>query len=677
MLGGFILLAPLVVGSLWFLRSVPFFERLEGITVDYRFKARAAYDKPAHPDLLLVGIDEVALKTFGQWPWDRSIHGDLCQLLGEAKPAAVAFDILFTEPGNPEADAHLAESAAALPGFVSGAKFEENGKAGPQSDIGITRPLENIVGDRSRVVGQEYAVTPIPEIASRTQFAFVNAPPTGDDGIRRRLPMVIRVGGLIYPSLALKSLMLYKGANPSEVEVILGEQIRINGSRGLLEIPVTERGEVLINYRNSDSYKFLSYAELMGELGRHFIEGAPLPENFPKVENSILVVGQTAEGLEDLGPNPLQPIAPLVLTSVNVINNVLMGDYLVEIKGWTPAAIWFLVSWITFFLLRKQSIMLAVYVPLLLALIYLAIAFVVFGLWSIQLPVAIPLLGFLMLHSGATVIRWIEEQIERQRVGAELAETNRLKALIERDLQIAHNIQMSMLPEERPPFPGRPEIDVFGSTEPAKSVGGDLYDYFFVDDDHLFVVVGDVAGKGIPAALFMAMALAVVRSNAQETMDPGEVLRRTNNALSVRNASCTFVTTFCYVLNIRTGELRYANGGHNGPLLVGPGRTPELLPEEGSALGLMEDLSYNSHTISLAPGDCLVIYTDGITEAFDPEDNMFEEERLLAVAAERTDEQSSEEFFGNIRERLRTFVNGAPQADDITAVLLTYRGSAT
>ncbi len=669
----YFLLAPLIFGSLWLAEKSLVIEQMENLTVNYRFRWRAPYDPPADPRLVLVGIDEPSINSYGRWPWSRHLHGDLCQLVAVENPAVVAFDILFTEVGDHDEDMHLAEYAGKLPSFISGALAQSEAPVA----FGFptrTGQLSRIVGDQDAIMAWDHMVLPFPALAASSEFGFVNAPPSSADGIRREVPLVVKVGDKIFASLPLKAVMQLYQIGPEDVEVILGQEVRLQTNDGDLRIPINQKGQMLLNYRRPDRIENAGYSALFDELVRRHVQEQTPTAGFPTINGSVLVVGQVADGLADIGPNPLDKMAPLVQTVVTAIDNILQKDYLRVVQGWPLWVGWFATAWASLFLSRRCAISWAVIIPLLLIGLYTCIACWLFATHSLQLPVVVPVLAFIGLHGGFVVARWVEEQLEKKAVTARLEEANRARALMERELQIAKNIQASMLPQDDPPFPDRTEFEIFGLMEPAKSVGGDLYDYFFLDEERLFIVLGDVAGKGVPAALFMAMALSVIRSQATETPNLAEVLRRTNNALAMRNDSCTFVTTFCALLNVKTGQLDYANGGHNGPAFLTGDGAAFLLEEEGTALGLSEDRIFTNRQTVLLPGQSLVLYSDGVTEAFDSDKNMFEVERMLSSLSLCEPELTAEEIVRRLRQDLAAFVAQAPQADDITIVCLKYKG---
>ncbi len=256
----------------------------------------------------------------------------------------------------------------------------------------------------------------------------------------------------------------------------------------------------------------------------------------------------------------------------------------------------------------------------------------------------------------------------------ELTETTAAKERIESELKIAHDIQMGMLPKIFPAFPKRKEFDIYATIEPAKDVGGDLYDFFFLDEDHLCFTVGDVSGKGVPASLFMAITQTLIKTKATKGLTSATVLSRVNEDLSLDNPSLMIVTLFLGILNIRTGELEYCNGGHNPPYIIrASGELEPVETTDGMALGVMEDFHYKSKKVVLRKGDTLFLYSDGVTEAMSEKDELFTEERLEKELKLLRD-KPIQELINGIMDKLRAFSKGAPQSDDITMMRLKFYG---
>ena len=249
-----------------------------------------------------------------------------------------------------------------------------------------------------------------------------------------------------------------------------------------------------------------------------------------------------------------------------------------------------------------------------------------------------------------------------------------IKEQIEHELTVAKTIQMSMVPKVFPLPPNTLEIEVFAILESAKEVGGDLYDFFYIDEHHFCFVIGDVSGKGVPASLFMAVTKTLIQAKSGVGISSGEILFHTNNELCRGNDETMFVTLFCGILDIRTGEVEFSNAGHNRPYLYRADKRVEALdPKKGIALGIMDDFSFINEKILLVPGDAIIIYTDGVTEAMDKNDNMFSEERL-ENHIRALGEVSVKEITTSIVHEVKEFANGAPQSDDITILVLRYLG---
>jgi phosphoserine phosphatase RsbU/P len=259
---------------------------------------------------------------------------------------------------------------------------------------------------------------------------------------------------------------------------------------------------------------------------------------------------------------------------------------------------------------------------------------------------------------------------------ANLAATTAAKERIESELKIARTIQRNFLPRRFPPFPDRTEFDLYAHVEAAKAVGGDLYDFFLLDEHHLFFSIGDVSGKGVPAALFMAVTKTLLKGVARQNLRPSEVLARVNQELFTDNEELMFVTLFCGVLDLRTGELQYTNAGHLPPLRLASatGATWVDLPP-GCVLGIAPTDEYITKTLRLESMDTLLLYTDGVNEAMDPQQNLYGEARLQAFAASQIGvppKDLVEALFASVRG----FAGQEEKSDDITAMALQYRGNA-
>lgn len=263
---------------------------------------------------------------------------------------------------------------------------------------------------------------------------------------------------------------------------------------------------------------------------------------------------------------------------------------------------------------------------------------------------------------------------------AELKTMTAEKERIGAELDIARDIQTSMLPSVFPPFPERGEFDVYATMTPAKEVGGDFYDFYMIDDNRVAVVVADVSGKGVPAALFMVVVRTVLRNHARMKLSLSEVFDRVNDQLCENNLTDMFVTVFMGILDVTTGEFEFANAGHNPPLLFAGRETVFLSVKPGIAMGILAGFRYQTDWITLKPGDCLFLYTDGITEAENAADeSFFGKERLLASV--RTWRESGagdiHTLLPLVKNAVDAFAADTPQSDDLTMLGLIHYGKRT
>ena len=254
----------------------------------------------------------------------------------------------------------------------------------------------------------------------------------------------------------------------------------------------------------------------------------------------------------------------------------------------------------------------------------------------------------------------------------ELRATTAQKASMESELKIAHDIQISMLPKTFPPYPERHDIDIYGSLKAAKGVGGDLFD-FYIRDEKLFFCIGDVSGKGVPASLFMAVTRSLFRNISAHVAIPSEIMRTLNNAMLEGNETNMFVTVFIGVLDLQTGLLRYCNGGHNAPLLVG--RDVGALPCDANLpIGVIADFKFTQQEVSIDPQTTIFLFTDGLNEAEDSHHAQFGDLRIWNVAKRMLSENrhQPQQLIEEMTETVQRFVGDAEQSDDLTMLAIQY-----
>ena len=274
----------------------------------------------------------------------------------------------------------------------------------------------------------------------------------------------------------------------------------------------------------------------------------------------------------------------------------------------------------------------------------------------------------------AASIDRMEEEI--QDYVEEMTKITAEKERIGTELSLAAKIQASMLPHEFPPFPDRPEFDIYASMDPAREVGGDFYDFFFIDEDHLCLVMADVSGKGIPGALFMMISKVILQSCAMLGQSSGEILTKTNEAICSNNQEDMFITVWIGILEVSTGRIICANAGHEYPVLKRADGPFELFKDKhGFVIGGMDGLKYKEYELNLNPGDKLFVYTDGVPEAMDKDLALFGTGRMID-ALNRDPDASPMQMLRNVRNAVDDFVMDAEQFDDLTMLGFEYRGPA-
>ncbi len=257
----------------------------------------------------------------------------------------------------------------------------------------------------------------------------------------------------------------------------------------------------------------------------------------------------------------------------------------------------------------------------------------------------------------------------------QLVATTAAKERIEGELSVARDIQLGILPKIFPPYPEKTEFDLHAYLEPAREVGGDLYDFFLIDEEHLCISIGDVSDKGVPAALFMAITKTLIKTYAETTSSTAKIITKINDILSQDNPNCMFVTLLIGILNIKTGELKYANAGHNPPIIKSQNHTFFQKGLSGPVAGAMEGMIFKELSVTLKKGDILFFYTDGVTEAMNSKQELYSDEKLLHLLGGSSRPHHAKEIIETVNQDLALFIKDAPQSDDITMLCLIFKGT--
>lgn len=530
------LLAPPIALAIFLLLSTTgVFQKLEYLSVDWRYALRSDNDPQQHEDLVIVGVDEPCLKVYGRWPWDRNAHGDFLSLLSHKDPKVVAFDFLFVEPDKAEFDQLFGKGMEGIDSVITGAMSEEDkaitqsfdrlsnastnraileglndfivvlkrwfiydqllGKSieasrdapaaifqniegafeqametkteeeavemikgiigffgelaqnknikpvaanvqnadnvndlkdtvieflyeftTPAGNLGPTQNITNIKGDTAKVDKGSFGVFPVRELIKNGYIGFVNSEPNQIDGIRRKLPMLVKSGNHYFPSLVAQMVMRFHNVSADNVEVILGEKIIFKGEKKTVEVPIDDGAYYYVNYRKMENFLNYPYSILARGIAREVHQGEEWPENYPKLEGKVLLLGQFAAGLSDLGPLPNVAKAPLMLVHGNAFNNILMNDYAKFFPTKPIIVGWLILAWGSLLLLNGRSILPSVITPAIVIIVYSVAAFVLFKNQSLHLPFFWPILSFFAIHFGSNIISWWEDYKMRDNI---------------------------------------------------------------------------------------------------------------------------------------------------------------------------------------------------------------------------------------------------------------------
>lgn len=421
------LFAPLVALALMgALSPTELVQHWENVTMDWRFRARADTDPPPDPRITLIGIGDRSLKAQGKWEdWTRSVHGDFAAELTSRLPKILAFDFFFPDSSADEehdrafADAlayYEAVGSAAITGMVIDAAAPEDESENDPLFLGKTEPLKNVVGDPSKILGGGEVNIPIPLIAESSWTGVVNCPPSEVDGMRRWIPMVARSNGEIYPSLVLQILMRLENATSGDIRIVLGDSVYVpKADGGEWTVPIDDRGFLKLNYRNTERLEMYDYIATR-DLFKELPPGTDWPKQAPTLEDQIVLVGQSAIGLPDLGPTPYHRNDPLFRVQATGLDSILRNDYLHFASPFAVYAIWLILAWTTLFLLRKTHVALSIGIPITIIALFVFVAYAVFESHSFVLPIVLPALGFGMIHAAMIGERVITESRAKKHI---------------------------------------------------------------------------------------------------------------------------------------------------------------------------------------------------------------------------------------------------------------------
>lgn len=606
----------------------------------------------------IVEIDEATLAEYGQWPWPRTLVAELATRIIEHEPAAIGFDLLFPEPDRfspaeisrlvplpdelaqrlerlPSNDAWLALAIQDHKVVLAVAGLEEREPHG-------SPPL--------REYGRLLASVPeIDRAAAGRGLISVDVP----ERLVRHVPLVARVGDTPIPALALELWRVGTGAHQFSLSDAGDGLLRVDFAGA--SVPVQRDGSMWLRYSPHDQTRFVSASRLLA--------GEADPE---LLRSKLVLVGVTGVGLLDYKVTPLGEQVPGVELHAQLIEQIFDGTYLVR-PNWA--------LWLELALLAGGAGILVWLVPSsrvhssVAAGAALLAAFSAAGLWAfsrgVLLDAAWPAFGLAVAF--AVLLAATLSEADRQR-----RELREAAARAAGELEAARRIQVGLLPDTTL-FDAEPRFALRALVQPARSVGGDFYDCFKVDDRRLFFVVADVSGKGMPAALFMALCKATIKASVMSSgAQPAAALRRAAQEIARDNPETFFVTVFAAALELDTGELTYCNAGHEPPYLRGASGVQRLPTAPRPPVGVPGAYSFTTQSVRMAPGDTLCALTDGVTEAMNERGELYGHERLERLLASVPRGAAPHEINSAVIDDVKRFVGEAAASDDLTLLALRW-----
>lgn len=641
---------------------------------------------------VIVEIDEKSLARYGQWPWPRTLLAQLVQRIRAGGPYAIALDLIFPEPDRlsaglvaeslpgldaqdvarlkalPSNDAALAKVIASVPTVLGVAGYDRSQLPASARRHSGFAPARQRGGDALAFVRRyDVALANLPELErAAAGHALLSA--DLESGGARRMPLISRVGDVLAPSLSLELMRVAAGRPAFDVWV---------GARGVeavgvenIIVPTQPDGRIWVHFTRHDRSRFVSAADVLS--------GAASAAAF---REQLVVVGVTGLAITDYVTTPLDERIPGVEIHANMLENIFDGRVLRRLYWATWAeALALLAAGAALIAVMPASRVL--WWPVLLVALLAALLGGGFGAYRygrLLFDAAMPMLGVGAVFVVMMATLFSEAVLQRRQLHQRLQQEREAKARLTGELDAARRIQMGILPRAEGAFPGETRFSIYADLEPAREVGGDLYDFFMLDKDRLFFLIGDVSGKGLPASMFMAVSKALCKSiSARHPASVTETLQEASRDIGRENPEQFFVTLIAGILDARSGELRLSNAGHDAPYLIRRnGKVERIEAGGGPPLCTIEDFPYGETTCTLAPGDMLCMVTDGITEAMNERGELYGTARLAELIERVAREQGAmtpERIGTAIREDVARFCGAAEPADDLTILAVRWTG---
>ena len=615
------LICSLVIGFVYLLG---FFELPEYQALDFLFKARG--EGKINPNIVIIEIDDRSLEEFGRWPWTRGYHAALLDIIDDYDPKVVAFDILFSEAQveHPEEDKLLAYQSKKIRDILYAAFFDLK-----EDRLMRLRPVK--------------VTLPLPELIESSKGAgFVNIL-VEPDGKVRKMPLFLEYSGKTYASLDALAATAYLGKEVTE-----------------LNIPTDKDGMMWLNYAAGfEKFKRFSFSDIVSSFDQ-IKKGEKPMIDLNILKDKLILIGLTATGAEDFWSTSVSPLYPGIGIRAASVNTILQRDFLRRIGRFANFIVLILLGVSLGVVVPKRNPFQGLLFFVILAGGLILLAVMLFNLFNLWMALATPLILISVSYLSITLNQFVIARFE--------------KGLIEQELKIASRIQISILPQSLPQIAG---IEIGVKCVPAKQVGGDFYDFikFLYDvvklkEDRLGIVIGDVSGKGVPAALFMAKVMADFRGLSHDCNEPSEAMTAINDRLTEEGVSGMFVTLQYLIYEPKERTIKYSNAGHN-PLvwIKNNGEAILLTQDVGSPIGIIPGSEFKTDGFPVSSGDVFIMYTDGISEARNINQKEFGENRILETAkANRS--LSAQGLAEKLVAEVVNFSKNMPQHDDMTVITL-------
>ncbi|MFC1590402.1 CHASE2 domain-containing protein [Candidatus Omnitrophota bacterium] len=628
-----ILKISLLVAVIILALAVSYFRVLDNYELellDIRFRSRPYRD--GMPEVALIEVGDDTLEKLGKWPIGREYHAALIKALTQAGARMIVFDVFFPEPGDSD--------------DVLEAAMRESGRVYLPYVLNISPKAE---GGIRTAAGYTAKNIPRFEAACRGSGNIAIVPDI--DGKYRRVPLLAEYDNRIHPFLSFLVACDYLGIPQSRIRISPGKHISMAGE---FKIPIDENSNLFVNYSApwGSAFRHFSYIDILQSSFADRTGQEPILD-LSVLKDKICIVGSTATGTVDLRPTPLERIYPAVGIHAEVINAINRRSFIRRLSRAGNLALLLILSILIAFITLKMrpfkgALILAGILCLFIASAF--IAFIAFGLW---VDLFYPLILLPSLYLILTFRKYIIEYQQRQ--------------ILEKELEIARTIQESFLPKTLPQVEG---LEIAARMTAHHHVGGDLYDCVDLGEGKIGILLGDVSGKGVPAALFMAKVISEFKMLVLGEKAPGKLLFKLNQQLVEGSSSGLFVTGAYLVVDTKEGIAYYSSAGHMPPVMTkgSDGSLKLLTSEAGMPLGLFEG-DYSENSVKFENGDTIVLYSDGVSEAMDLNNNMYTEERLQKLVEENS-RLGTEELLNVIRHDVKRFEGKAGAHDDTTVMII-------